>query len=243
MITLFNFGPAFGLVDMSPFVTKAETLLRLSGLPYRTEQGNLRKAPKGKFPYIEDDGHLIGDSTLIRWHLEQKYAIDFNRGLSPAESAAGWAFERTAEDHLYWAVADLYWMDDANFARGPRTYLAALPAAVRPLVAVLLRRRMRARMRAQGMGLHDRSEIIALGSRSVGAIADFLGDKPYFMGDYPTGTDATIFAVVAAALTPHFTGALQQAVARHDNLRRYVGRMAAKFYPEFAEIAGCKPAA
>jgi glutathione S-transferase len=243
MITLFNFGPAFGLVDMSPFVTKAETLLRLSGLPYRTEQGNLRKAPKGKIPYIDDDGDLIGDSTLIRWHLEKKYAIDFDRGLSSAERAAGWAFERTAEDHLYWAVADLYWMDKANFDRGPRVFFDSLPAPIRPLVAALLRRRMRGRLRAHGLGLHDRSEIVALGTRSVGAIADFLGDKPFFMADYPTGTDATIFAVVAAALTPHFEGPLPQAVARHDNLRRYVGRMAAKFYPEFAEIAGCKSAA
>ena len=35
MITLYTFGPAFGLPDPSPFVTKAEMLLKLAGLPYR----------------------------------------------------------------------------------------------------------------------------------------------------------------------------------------------------------------
>jgi glutathione S-transferase len=243
MITLFTFGPAFGLIDASPYVTKTETLLRLAGLPHRTELGNLRKAPKGKIPYIEDDGDLIGDSTLIRWHLEKKYEIDFDRGLSPAERATGWALERMAEDHLYWGIVDMYWMDKANFDRGPRQFLAVLPAPVRPLVGAMMRRKMRARMRAQGMGLHEKSEIVALATRSVGAIADFLGDKPFLMGDTPTGSDAAIFGVVSNALCPLFEGALQKAVARHDNLRRYVSRMAAKFYPEVTEIAGCKPAA
>jgi len=33
MITLYSFGPAFGLPDPSPFVTKAATLLKMAGLP------------------------------------------------------------------------------------------------------------------------------------------------------------------------------------------------------------------
>jgi glutathione S-transferase len=120
MITLFNFGPAFGLTDPSPFVGKAETLLRLAGLPYRTARGQFRKAPKGKIPYIDDDGALIGDSTLIRWHIEKKYGVDFDRGLTEAERATAWAFEKMAEEHLYWAAVDQRWMDTGNFTRGPR---------------------------------------------------------------------------------------------------------------------------
>ena len=37
MITLYTFGPAFGLPDPSPFVMKAEVLLKMAGLPYRTD--------------------------------------------------------------------------------------------------------------------------------------------------------------------------------------------------------------
>ena len=69
MITLYGSGPNFGLPDASPFVTKAETLLRMSRLPFEKALMSFSKAPKGKIPYIEDDGQLLGDSTLIRWHL------------------------------------------------------------------------------------------------------------------------------------------------------------------------------
>ena len=82
-----------------------------------------------------------------------------------------------------------------------------------------------------------------MGSRSVDAIADYLAEKPFFMGTEPTGADATIFAFVISAMCPLFESPLQQAAASHDNLRRYVGRMTARFYPELGEIAGCKAAA
>jgi glutathione S-transferase len=242
MITLFNFGPAFGLTDPSPFVAKAETLLRLADLPYRAQRAQFRKAPKGKVPYIEDEGTLIGDSTLIRWHLETKYGIDFDRGLSAAERAVAWAFEKMAEDHLYWAAVDARWLDDANFDHGPRLFFASVPAPIRPLVVAMIRRKVRRNAIAHGLGRHRKPEIAALGARSIDAIADFLADKPFFMGDYPTGSDATMFGFVSGTLCPLFDGGLQQAAQRHDNLKRYVSRMAAKFYPEFPEIAGCKPA-
>src|SRR5215467_2264031 len=104
MITLYNFGPAFGLPDPSPFVTKAEVLLKMANVPYRTDGTGFRKAPKGKVPYIDDDGEIIPDSTFIRWHLEKKYGVDFDRGFSPEQRATAWAFEKMAEDHLYWAL-------------------------------------------------------------------------------------------------------------------------------------------
>jgi hypothetical protein len=50
MITLYNFGPAFGLPDPSPFVMKVETLLKMAKLPYRTDATGFAKAPKGKIP-------------------------------------------------------------------------------------------------------------------------------------------------------------------------------------------------
>jgi Glutathione S-transferase N-terminal domain len=104
MITLYTFGPAFGLPDPSPFVTKAETLIRMAGLRYRTNTEGFSKAPKRKLPYIDDEGKRIADSTFIRWHIEKKYGFDFDRGLSPEQRATAWAFEKMAEDNLYWTL-------------------------------------------------------------------------------------------------------------------------------------------
>src|SRR5215207_933361 len=123
MITLYTFGPAFDLPDPSPFVTKAEVLLKMAGLSYQTDRNGFRKAPKGKLPYIDDDGERIGDSTLIRLHIEKKYRVDFDRGLSAEQRAVAWAFEKMAEEHLYWAVVEERWMDDENFAKGPKRFL------------------------------------------------------------------------------------------------------------------------
>ena len=71
----------------------------------------------------------------------------------------------------------------------------------------------------------------SLATRSIDAIADFLGDKPFFMGSEPTGVDATMFAFVCGLLSPHFETRSRAVAERHDNLRRYVGRMTARFYP------------
>jgi len=243
MITLYTFGPAFGLPDPSPFVMKAEMLLKLAGLTYQTNTKGFGKAPKGKLPYIEDDGVLIADSTFIRMHLEKKYRIDFERGLTPAQRGTAWAFEKMVEDHLYWAAVNERWMDEANFAKGPANFFKRVPAPLRPLIVMFVRRKIRQNLYGQGIGRHSPAEIAALAERGIAAIADYLGDKPFFMGDEPVGVDATMFAFTAAVLCPTFEGALHTVAARHDNLKRYVGRMTARYYPAWKEIAGCKAAA
>ncbi len=243
MITLYSFGPAWGLPDPSPFVMKAEVLLKMSGLPYRADTSGFKKAPKGKQPYIVDDGETIADSTFIRWHLEKKYNIDFDPGLDPEQRAISWAFEKMLEDNLYWVIVHDRWMDDANFDKGPRRFFRSLPAPVRSFVAGMVRRQIRRTLHGQGMGRHSREEITALATRSINATADFLGAKPYMMGPEPTGLDATAFAFIANALCPVFETPLRVVAERHDNLKRYVERMMARFYPPQGAVKGQPSAA
>jgi glutathione S-transferase len=82
-----------------------------------------------------------------------------------------------------------------------------------------------------------------LATRSIDSIADYLGRKPFFLGAEPAGVDAAIFAFVAGTLCPYFESPLRSAAERHDNLRRYVGRMTKRFHSELDELAGCKAAA
>ena len=231
MITLYSFGPAFGLPDPSPFVMKAEVLLKMSGLPYRTDTRGFRNAPKGKQPYIDDDGEKVADSTFIRWYLEKKYTIDFDRDLTPEQRAVSWAFEKMLEDNLYWAIVHDRWMDDANFAKGPRNFFRSVPVPVRWFVVPMVRRQIRRALHGQGMGRHSPEEIVALGTRSIDATATHLGAKPYMMGDEPSGLDATAFAFIAGVLCPVFESPLRASAERHDTLKRYVERMTARFYP------------
>lgn len=234
MITLFGFGPMFGLPDPSPFVTKAMLLLQMAGLPYRVEPGNLSKAPKGKLPYIKDGDATIADSTFIRRHIETRYGFDFDRALSPQQRAIAWAFGKMADEQLYWVIVRDRWMDDRQFDKGLRHAFDRVPAIVRPLVVKMVRRQVRKALHGQGMGRHTAEEIAYLGDRAVTAIATQLGQQPYFMGADPTGADASIYAMVSNALCPHFDAPLREAIERHPNLCDYAARLTERYFPEFA---------
>jgi glutathione S-transferase len=234
MITLYTFGPALGLPDISPFVTKVEVLLKLAGLPYETNRKGFRKAPKGKLPYIDDDGVCVADSTFIRWHLEKKYGIDFDSKLSDVERAIAWSVEKMLEDHLYWAALHARWCDDANFANGPALFFRSIPWPLRAAIAGVVRRKVAANIRVHGIGRHSSEEMVALASKDIDVLATLLGNRPYLMGDAPCATDATAFAFVAGLLCPHFDTPLRKAAERHANLVAYSTRMMRAFYPELA---------
>jgi glutathione S-transferase len=231
MITLYTFGPYFGLPDASPFVMKAMTLLKLAGLPYTEDRGGYGKAPKGKLPYIADNGQVIADSTFIRLHLEAAHHVDFDAGLTPEQRAVAWAVEKMCEDHLYWALIDARWCVDANFAKGPAQFFSAIPAPIRLVISALVRRKVRAATKAHGLGRHSRADIERLAARDLDALATLLGEKPYLMGNTPCGADATVFAFVAGVLCPHFDTGIRTAAEAHGNLVAYRDRMLAKYFP------------
>ena len=120
MITLYGFGPGFGLPEISPFVTKTEVQLKMAGLAYRKEKAMPPASPKGQLPYIVDEAESIADSTFIRAHIEGKYGFDFDAPLNLQQRAQAWAFERMIEHHVYWALVGARWVDAENFAKGRR---------------------------------------------------------------------------------------------------------------------------
>ena len=74
MIILHQFPPAFDLPNASPFCMKLELYLRMAGLPYRNRYTlELHRAPKGKLPWIDDDGTTVADSGFIIEYLKGKY--------------------------------------------------------------------------------------------------------------------------------------------------------------------------
>jgi glutathione S-transferase len=235
MITLYTFGPSFGCPDASPFVMKAEMLLKLAKLPYQCNRRGLARAPKGKLPYIEDGGELVADSTLIRLHLEKKYAIDFDRDLSARDRGVAWSVEKMLEDHLYWLMVYWRWMIDANFDKGPKGFFRRAPAVIRPLIERMVRRRVRATLRGHGIGRHNDVEKTALANRSIEALSQVLGDNRYLMGESPCGADATAFAFIAGAMPKVFDSPLRDKLEATANLAGYHDRMMAEYFPSFVQ--------
>ena len=230
IITLFTFGPYFGLPDGSPFVTKAMLLLKFAGLPFEENQHGYRRAPKGKLPYIDDAGLVVADSTFIRFHIENKYGFDFDAGLTPEQRAAAWAIEKMCEDHLYFAVLASRWLDDINFARGPAQFFKILPLPLRLIVPGVVRRRVKETLKLQGFGRHTPAEQNQLAIADIDAIANFLGEKPFLMGEQPCGADAAVFSFVAQLLIPLFVTPTRAAAEKHQNLISYRDRVLRHYF-------------
>lgn len=231
MITLYATGAGFGLPDLSPYVTKTEIHLIMAGLDYRKQPGSRETAPKGQLPWIDDDGQKIGDSTFIRAHIERKYDIDLDATLSSRGRAEAWALERMIENHLGWASSYFRFTNPANFAKGPARWFDGAPEDRRANLREGLLEAVAANLHAVGIGRHSQDEIIWLGTLSLRALDEILGEKAFLMADHPTGVDAIAFGVLAGLLTPFFDSPLRREAERHDTLVAYVDRMMDRFYP------------
>lgn len=231
MLRIYGFGPAPGLPDLSPFVLKAMTLLKMAGVDYIVDTTGFRRAPKGKLPYIDDNGVIVADSTFIRWHLERTRGIDFDAGLTETQRAQSWAIEKLCEDHLISIVAVLRWRDADNFARGVGVVFdQMIPTPLRAPVKWLIRNRLVSRFWQAGIGRFDDSELAVLGGRDVDALATLLGDKPYLMGDAPCAADAAVFAALTLLMDPATASTTRDAALSKPNLVAYRDRMMGRYF-------------
>ncbi|MGJ0506219.1 MAG: glutathione S-transferase C-terminal domain-containing protein [Methylocystis sp.] len=232
MLKIYGFGPAPGLPDLSPYVLKAMTLLKMAGVDYVVDTTGFRRAPKGKLPYIEDDGVIVADSTFIRFHLEKTRGVDFDAGLSPVERAQSWAIEKLCEDHLSSIVALHRWRDEENFRTGIGAFFdKMLPAPLRAPAKWIARRGILKRLWRQGIGRFNDAELGVLGQRDVDALATLLGDKPFLMGANPCAADAAVFAALTLLMDPATVSATRDAALSRPNLVAYRDRMMGRYFP------------
>lgn len=231
MIKLYQFKPAYGLPNASPFCMKVETYLRMAELPYECPRGaDLRKAPKGKMPYIEDGSVRVADSTFIIDYLKQKYGDALDAHLSMRERALALAIQRLIEENLYWPAVYTRWIEDAGFAKTREVFFGGMPAPLRAIVPHVARRAIRAELHGHGIGRHSREEIYAIGCRDIAALAHLLGDQPFFMGERPTSLDATAYAFLANLLWVPLASPLLDEGKKHANLEAYCQRMKARYF-------------
>lgn len=231
-LTLYATRAGFGLPDTSPFVIKTEVQLKMAGLVYDRASAIPPQAPNGKLPFINDHDEVVSDSTFIRAHIERKYGVDLDEGLDACQRAQSWAIERLLEDHLYFAMVWFRWIDPENFAKGPAHFADGAPEAGRAQLRQDMQARKAVELHAQGMGRHTPARIDVLGERSIDALAQLLGDKPWLMGETHSGVDAAAFGMLACVATPFFDTPLRRAVEAHPNLIAYVARMMRRYYPE-----------
>ena len=229
-IELHQFATPRGWPNLSPFCMKVETWLKLSGLDYRIVTQPFPNGPLGKLPVVRLDGETICDSHTIIERLGARYGKNLDAGLDARQRAAARAFERLINEHLYWALLYFRWLDDAGWAQTQRLLLAKIPAPLRALIGPVARRGVRAQLKGHGLGRHDRDEIVRRAAQDVQALADWLGDQPYFMGAQATTIDASVYAFVANLHDAPIDTPLKAVVAAHPNLVAYCARLRARCF-------------
>jgi glutathione S-transferase len=224
---------AWGLPSAGPFSLKLEAYLRITGIPYETVfDATPFKGPKGKLPWIEHEGRKLGDSGFIITYLEQRFGCNPDAGLSPAERAIALGVRRLMEDDLYWTLVHDRWMIDDNWRLTRQTVLGMIPTPARQVIAPIARRGVRRQLAAQGMGRHTREEIHAIGARDIGAISDFLGDKPFLMGETATEVDAVAYGMLANILLVPIASPVRDEGLRRTNLVDFLERFRQRYFPE-----------
>lgn len=237
MLTLYTFASAFGLPDLSPFVTKVATWLRMTGIEHRTATGDPRRAPKGKLPYIDHDGILVADSSFIIEYLTRVFETDLDAGMTPREQALAHAMQGMLEERLYFTAVYLRWKDPRGWAiLGPEVAALAgrggVPGPLRGAVAGFSRAPIKA-LHAQGMGRHSPDEVETAACRDLEALATLLGEGPYFFGDRPRTFDAIAWSFVQGMRRFPLESRPRAQVLDNPALMAWADRIEAAYWPEF----------
>jgi glutathione S-transferase len=233
MLKLHVFGPYFELPDGSPFCIKALILMKMSGLPFAEERMAFNKAPKGKAPYLTDGDKVIADSHFLMGHLEINHGANFTGGYGPTDLAKGWAIARMLEEHFYFLSMGIRWLHDGNFYKGPYQFFAGAPAPIRPLIARIVRGKIRKTQHLQGLGRHSLDERTALAKGDIDAVEAILADNTYVLGPKASGVDASVCGFLWAASTPYFDSPIGDYIRSRPQLVHYLKRMAGEFFPDF----------
>lgn len=230
MLTLFQLPRGPGTPNLSPFCTKLETYLRMAEIPYQVQVSDTRKAPKGKVPWIEHEGHKLGDSSLIIDYLKRRFGDPLDGRLTPRERALGRLAQRTLEEGTYWVGLYDRWAVDENFERIREPLFGAILG--RPLIWVvpdLIRKRMLDALFAQGTSRHSRDEVYAMGRADIAALAELLGEQPFLFGEQPSSYDAILYAFTV----PFRHGATKARLGDLPaNIGGFVERVHRAYFPE-----------
>jgi glutathione S-transferase len=181
-VKLFQFPRLFAVPNLSPFCCKLETWLRIARVPYEVvDTPDPRKAPKGKLPFIEDGGVRIADTSIIVDHLKKTRGVDPDAGLDASQRALALLVQRTLEEHYAFILAYTHLVRDEGL-RHTNVRFDAVPAVMRPLVAGMVRSRVKKLLWHQGILRHSERDIFESALRDWRAVLAVMGHRPFFFG-------------------------------------------------------------
>lgn len=224
MIELYQFHKGWGM-NPSPFCLKVESYLRLAGLPYKARTIPPMKAPKGKLPFIVDEGTVVADSSTIYEYLKGKYGDRFDAGLTPAQRAEAHLIKRLLEESLYFVMTYSRWVDEEGWVGMREALFRGMPLAARLIVPFLIRRKIRRDLAGQGIGRHAREDIYKLGIADLAALAVKLEGREWLAAERMTTIDIIAHAFLFNISEPKVETPLKAFLIANPILMGHVERM------------------
>ena len=248
-ITLFRGWHDNGRYVWSPFPTKVEFRLRVAGVPYKTDAGSPRHAPKGKIPYVEvlNEGAStptqIGDSALmIKYFIDTGVLPDLNVNLTASQKAQDMALRALLEDKFYFYNMRERWQGNYYVHRDKALW--TIPYPMRVVVGLLVHRTVSATLHGQGTGRYSDAEVEAF-QREIWQTIDGMLDEvesnckerpePYWClgGRAPTEADAVLFGFITSALVAESGPKAKAVVQSMPAVMDYASRIHDKYFPDY----------
>jgi len=239
LIKLYQPRRAFGLPNPSAFCVKLEAYLRMAGLSYEPVYGEPGDAPKGKVPWIDDDGHILADSNFIIGYLKDTYGDRLDSRLSGKEQALGHAIKRMLEESLYFVSSYSKWVEDEGFATYSAELFAGMPEEQLRYVPEMVRKRAIEKLSVQGIGRHNRDEVYEIGLRDVASFEELLTDANFLFADQPTSFDASAFGVVGNLRDGPFPSPVRDALQKSPKISAYIDRIRNTYFGDILEAQVC----
>ena len=225
MLTLYTLPPAFGQRNPSPFCLKIEMAMTYLEMEFEHRTTlELNKAPKGKAPWVDDNG-IIADSELILAHLDRKSGGKLFGVLTDDEIALGTAFTRLVEDHLYWMIVASRWLEDDWFENVKRDFFSTMPWPLRQIGPVIARRQVRQTYHLHGLGRHTKEEQLSFLDRDLRALDARLKSHDYIASDRMTVHDFAVASMLAAGMENKPDTWVSLQMKEFDSLRKYTDRV------------------
>ena len=236
MIKLYGFGQMLGVADASPFVVKVDVFLRMANLDFESESNskNLKKAPKGKLPFITDNDNnkavIIADSESIIEYLTNTYRIELDSFLTDEQRAQAHLITKSLDENLYWCLVYSRWVLADTWPLISQTFFGSMPFPLKTFIPKLVRKSVIKNLHGQGLGRHSKDEVLAIADKSFAALSVLLADQDYIFGSQVCRFDAVIYAHICEFISVEFDNEFNTIAKRYDNLVAYCQRIEQRFY-------------
>jgi len=225
-------------VSLSPYVTKVKNALLFKQLPFTLQEaktpGELKRhnPTVRKMPALSIDQQSFYDSTLILDQLDQQFPDRPLLHQDPVIAARQVLMEDWADEAFYWQMMAMRWCAKNEAATIAQNLEVAgnVPALVKPLAALYMKRTLGVSTKAQGDGLLRDAARCKEIDKNLHRLMTQLDGQAFLYADQPSRADFTLSAMFDTALsgpTPEYQHWVDEVPGLADYLARIKAALSA----------------